>query len=70
MSQAEIWLQILASDIQAASSYLEQQGCQRRDEIEHLPEEFNSFWITSPCNIIHLVSPADDSSPDGGTMGN
>ena len=70
LSQAEIWLQIVASDIQAASSYLEQRGCQRCDEIERLPEAFNSFWITSPCNIIHLVSPADDSPPDDMTKEN
>ena len=43
---------------------------ERCDEIERLPEAFNSFWITSPCNIIHLVSPADDSPPDDMTKEN
>lgn len=56
LSQAEIWLEIVASDIGQASDYLKDQGCFRRDEIEPLPEGFKAFWISSPSNIIHLVS--------------
>jgi predicted enzyme related to lactoylglutathione lyase len=56
LSQSEIWLEIVASDINEASKYLAAQGCQRRDEIEPLPSGFNAFWVSSPSNIIHLVS--------------
>ncbi|QOC24064.1 hypothetical protein IC757_08170 [Wenzhouxiangella sp. AB-CW3] len=56
LSQAEIWLEVIASDIDSASEHLKQQGCQRRDEIEPLPSGFKAFWISSPCNIIHLVT--------------
>ena len=59
LSQAEIWLELLASDIQAAASHLESAGIVRRDEIEPLPEGFEGFWITSPASIIHLVSRPD-----------
>jgi len=56
LSQAEIWLEVVASDIGTAAEYLRAQGCHRRDEIEPLPEGFQAFWISSPSNIIHLVS--------------
>lgn len=56
MSQAEIWLEIVATDVDHASTYLEEQGCHRRDEIEPLPEGLKAFWVSSPANIIHLVS--------------
>lgn len=59
LSQAEIWLEIVASDIGQAADYLKEQGCYRRDEIEPLPSGFNAFWIASPANIIHLVSSSD-----------
>jgi hypothetical protein len=53
LSQAEIWLEVIASDIGRASEYLKEQGCHRRDEIEPLPSGFKAFWISSPSNIIH-----------------
>lgn len=56
LSQAEIWLEVLTDDVDGASQYLEEQGCARRDEIEALPGGFNGFWISSPANIIHLVT--------------
>lgn len=55
LSQAEIWLEIVTEDVDAAAYYLQQQGCSRRDEIEALPKDFRGFWIASPANIIHLV---------------
>jgi len=58
-SQSEIWLEVVASDIGRASEYLKEQGCHRRDEIEPLPSGFKAFWISSPSNIIHLVSSRD-----------
>jgi catechol 2,3-dioxygenase-like lactoylglutathione lyase family enzyme len=56
ISQAEIWLEVVAEDIEAASKYLEERNCIRRDEIEPLPEGFKGFWIANPANIIHLVN--------------
>lgn len=56
ISQAEIWLEIQADDIDAAAEYLMRRGVVRRDEIEPLPEGFKGFWISNPANIIHLIS--------------
>ncbi|WP_372634533.1 VOC family protein [Alcanivorax jadensis] len=56
ISQAEIWLEIVTNDIGQASQYLKAQGLHRRDDIEPLPAGFQAFWISSPSNIIHLVS--------------
>lgn len=56
LSQSEIWLEVIASDISLAADYLKEQHCQRRDEIEPLPDGMKAFWIASPANIIHLVS--------------
>ena len=55
-SQAEIWLELSASDVQAAASHFKSAGIVRRDEIEPLPEGFEGFWITSPASIIHIVA--------------
>ncbi len=60
LSQAELWLEIVTDDIEAASEYLVSKEFVRRDEIEPLPQSFKGFWLANPANIIHLVS-ADDS---------
>lgn len=59
LSQAEIWLEVVTNDVDKASAYLQEQGCYRRDEIEPLPSGFKAFWVSSPSNIIHLVSSGD-----------
>lgn len=56
LSQAEIWLEIQTDDVDAAAAYLEKENVIRRDEIEPLPDGFSGFWISSPADIIHLVS--------------
>ena len=56
ISQAEIWLEVVTEDIEAAAAYFEKSGVVRRDEIEPLPEGFKGFWIANPANIIHLIS--------------
>lgn len=61
LSQSEIWLEVVTSDIDEASEYLQERGCHRRDEIEPLPSGFKAFWISSPSNIIHLVSSSNDT---------
>lgn len=56
ISQAEIWLQVDTPAVEEASEYLEQQGVVRCDEIEPLPDGYKGLWISSPANIIHLIS--------------
>jgi hypothetical protein len=55
-SQAEIWLELVADNIDEAASHLERHGVFRRDEIEKLPDDFKGFWVCSPSNIIHLIT--------------
>lgn len=59
LSQAEIWLEIVADDPEAAAAYLVDHGCSVCNEIEALPEGFRGCWISSPCNIVHLVALAE-----------
>lgn len=61
MSQAEIWLEIVTGDREAAADHLARSGIARRDEIETLPEGFPGFWVSSPASIIHLVQRRDDN---------
>jgi hypothetical protein len=56
ISQAEIWLELQTDNVTAAAEYLDQKEIIRCDKIESLPQGFEGFWITSPANIIHLVS--------------
>ncbi|WP_444815870.1 VOC family protein [Stutzerimonas frequens] len=56
ISQAEIWLEVVTDDLNAAADFLQHRHCARRDEIEPLPDGFRAFWISSPANIIHLIS--------------
>ena len=56
LSQAEVWLELITDDIEQASAWLARNHCVRRDEIEPLPDGFRGFWVSSPANIIHLVT--------------
>ena len=56
ISQAETWLEIVTDDITGAEAYLKEKGMIRCDAIEPLPADFKGFWISSPANIIHLVT--------------
>ncbi|MCC5830920.1 MAG: hypothetical protein JJU36_15855 [Phycisphaeraceae bacterium] len=58
LSQAEIWLEIVADDVEEAAAYLAARGCARCDDIEPLPPDFRGFWISAPGNIIHLITGA------------
>ncbi len=49
LSQAEIWLALECEDINEAEKYF-------KAKIEKLPGDFKGFWMTSPCNIIHLIT--------------
>jgi hypothetical protein len=57
LSQAEVWLEILTSDIEAAKQHFATQGITRCDEIEPLPSGFSGFWLLSPASIVHLAVP-------------
>ena len=59
LSQAEIWLELISSDIESAKVHLEKESVTRCDEIEVLPEGFNGFWVSSPASIVHLVSDSE-----------
>jgi catechol 2,3-dioxygenase-like lactoylglutathione lyase family enzyme len=56
LSQAEVWLEVVAEDIDGAAEHLRRQGCLRRDGIEPLPPGFKGFWVANPSNIIHLIA--------------
>lgn len=60
MSQAEIWLEVVADDLSSAAEHFHRRGVARCDEIEPLPEGSGAFWITSPAQIVHLVLHSDD----------
>ena len=59
-SQAEIWLELITDDVEAAADYLDSTDTVRKDEIEPLPEGFDGFWICNPADVIHLVSLRED----------
>ncbi|MCQ2030170.1 VOC family protein [Stutzerimonas zhaodongensis] len=63
ISQAELWLEVVTDDLEHAADFLQNHDCVRRDEIEPLPDGFRAFWISSPTNIIHLVSESCTESP-------
>jgi catechol 2,3-dioxygenase-like lactoylglutathione lyase family enzyme len=63
ISQAEIWLEVVTRDLDAASAHLDAAGVVRCDDIEPLPQGFQGFWISSPASIIHLVCKEDESPP-------
>lgn len=60
ISQAEIWLEVVTDDLEAAADHLARHGVTRRVEIEPLPDAVRGFWISSPSNIIHLIQTSRD----------
>ncbi len=58
LSQAEIWLEIITDDIEAAAHHFDSADCARCDAIEALPAGMKAFWIAAPGNLIHLVAEA------------
>ncbi len=65
LSQAEIWLELQCSHLEEAKKYLTSEKIIRRDEVEQLPKDFKGFWITSPSNIIHLITTEGDQDSRG-----
>ncbi|MBT8148982.1 MAG: hypothetical protein KJO24_03565 [Gammaproteobacteria bacterium] len=66
MSQAEVWLELQAPDVERAQQYLADNGCYICNEIERLPNDFDGFWVSSPCNIIHLVTGVESPGETAG----
>ena len=61
LSQAEIWLEMLADDVDAAAAYLEAEGIVRCDAIEPLPPSHKGFWIMDPASVvIHLGATTNE----------
>lgn len=66
LAQAEIWLEVTATDADAAAGLLAERGVVRADQLEPLPDGFAGFWVIAPGGLVHLVSqapPADGASP-------
>jgi catechol 2,3-dioxygenase-like lactoylglutathione lyase family enzyme len=60
MSQAEIWLEIVTDDPEAAAAHFAGEGVVRCDDIEPLPEGHRGFWIMDPASIVlHLDRRGD-----------
>ena len=55
ISQAEIWLELVTSDFEAAARKLEAAGIARDDAIEPLPDTLEAGWFFNPANIVHLL---------------
>ena len=55
LAEAEIWLEVVASDTAAAKRFLRSKGVERCDEVEKLPDGFDGFWVRSPGSVVHLV---------------
>jgi hypothetical protein len=58
-SQTELWLEVVASNTDEAARHLGEQEVVRCDPIEKLPDGFRGFWISSPADLVHLVSEGD-----------
>jgi catechol 2,3-dioxygenase-like lactoylglutathione lyase family enzyme len=61
ISQAEVWLEVVTDDLDAAAELLAQEGVVRCDDIEPLAPGFRAFWISSPASIVHLICQGDQS---------
>ena len=55
VSQAELWLEVRTDDLDAAAAHLDEHGVTRCDDIEPLGD-FPGLWISSPSQMIHLIS--------------
>lgn len=55
LSHPDVWLELQTNDTEAAARYLQVHGVPRRDEVEHLQDEFDGFFISDPAGVIHLV---------------
>jgi catechol 2,3-dioxygenase-like lactoylglutathione lyase family enzyme len=60
LSQAEVWLEVIADDVAVAESHLAGTGTVRCDGVEALPRDVEGFWVVNPADVVHLVARRDD----------
>jgi hypothetical protein len=60
LSQAEVWLEVIADDVAAADTHLAAAGTVRCAGVEALPPDLPGFWIVNPADVVHLVTRSDD----------
>lgn len=65
LSQAEVWLEVIANNVESAADQLARDGVRRCDDIERLPLDFDGFWIANPAGIVHLVASPEESAAAG-----
>lgn len=53
--EAEVWFELLTDDAEGARKLLLERGLARADEVEPLKGDGRGFWVSSPCDIVHLV---------------
>ncbi|MEU6247873.1 VOC family protein [Glycomyces sp. NPDC047010] len=56
---AELWLELVTADVEAATTHLAEHGIAPQDELEALPPGSDGHWITNPAGIPHLVRRPD-----------
>ena len=56
---AEIWLEFVVSDANAAATFVEHTRFERCDDVERLPKDYPGFLVTSPSSIVHLVTETE-----------
>ncbi|HWJ07063.1 MAG TPA: hypothetical protein VNS57_14895 [Steroidobacteraceae bacterium] len=61
LSRAEVWLEVVASDLAAAGARLVAADVPRCDAVEPLPDGFHGYWIVNPADVVHLVAATDDA---------
>ena len=59
IERAEIWLELVVSDANAAAAVVEHAKFERCDDVEQLPKDYPGFWVTSPSSIVHLVTETE-----------
>lgn len=56
LQKAEVWLDVITNDVNAAAAYLKECEVTRCDEVEVLPDGMAAFWIKNPAGCVHLVT--------------
>lgn len=54
-SKSDLWLELRTTDVEAATTYLQQQGTGTCDELEQIPSTMH--WITDPAGTVLLLCP-------------
>ena len=60
LSQAEVWLEVVAEDVATADAHLAATGTVRCAGVEALPPNLEGFWIVNPADVVHLVTRGEE----------